>query len=413
MDATLTQFDARRIINTVGAAGQPPSWGAHLFTDAFEETLALLDQDYFSDYLKQGGSVFKLVVGHYGGGKTHFLYLLRQLAWKNDYAAAYVSLNPDQAPFHRLDLVYRAIASALTYPPDDQMEHRGLMPLLKATVARWTQLSSDASPTMLTSLATDSTRELENLNFQRAMQKALEALIDGDEETAEGLVHWLSSQGFDRARLKPHGILAPIDRSSAFSCLRSLARWVRQAGYSGLVILFDEAERTPSLSGRQKEFMLSNLRELIDESARGTLAGAFVAYAVPDYRFFDGKTGVYEAVKQRTASMFDMYNPSGVRIDLETLVDDVEGHLASIGRKLWRIMEIAYAEELDEGKVEAALQSIGKAVLAARFADISFRRLFVQSLVRGLEQVRRDASLQVTRDWADDLVDHYVSGGRS
>ena len=413
MDATLTQFDARRIINTVGAAGQPPAWGAHFFTDAFEETLGLLDQDYFSDYLKQGGSVFKLVVGHYGGGKTHFLYLLRQLAWKNDFAAAYVSLNPEQAPFHRLDLVYRAIASALAYPPDEQMEHRGLMPLLKATVARWVRLNDNPDPQVLASMAADSVRELENLNFQRAMRKALEALLEGDEETAEELVHWLSAQGFDRSGLKRHGILAPIDRSSAFSCLRSLARWVRQAGYAGLVVLFDEAERTPSLSGRQKEFMLSNLRELIDESARGTLAGAFVAYAVPDYRFFDGKTGVYEAVKQRTASMFDLYNPSGVRIDLETLVEDVEGHLASIGRKLWRVFEIAYGEELDEAKVEAAVEAIGEAVLAARFADISFRRLFVQSLVRGLEQVRRDSSLEVTRVWADDLVDHYVSGGQA
>jgi len=410
MELELTQFDARRIINTVGAAGQPPAWGAHLFSDGFEATLKLLNEDYFAEYLKQGGSVFKLVVGHYGGGKTHFLYLLRQLAWQNDFVVAYVSLTPDQTPFHRLDLVYRSIASGLAYPPEGQLESRGLMPLLKAAIGRWTQKGEGASREMLASLAADSTRELENLNYQRAMRKALEALLEGEEELADELVQWLSAQGFDRPRHKRHGILAPIDRSSAFSCLRSLARWIRQAGFAGLVILFDEAERTPSLSGRQKEFMLSNLRELIDESARGTLPGAFVAYAVPDYRFFDGKTGVYEAVKQRTASMFDFYNPSGVRIDLETIVEEIEKHLVSIGHKLWRIYEIAYGLELDEERAESAISLLSEAVTAARFADISFRRLFVQSIVRGFEEVRRKPHLEVNNQWAQELVDHYMTG---
>ena len=411
MTQSLSQLDARRIIQTVGSAGQPPAWGAGYFTDGFDSTLKLLGEEFFEDYLKLGGAVFKLVVGHYGGGKTHFLYLLRELAWSHDCVVSYVSLTPEETPFHRLDLVYRSIASGATAAPEGREWTGGLLNLLKTAVGRWRRETAGQPDDVIRSLAADSVRDLESLNYQRAMLKALSALLDGDEETAENLVVWLSGQGFDRNQLREHGVLSPIDRSTALAALRSLARWVRQAGFGGLVILFDEAERMPSMSGRQKELMLSNLRELIDETARGTLPGAFVAYAIPDFRFFDGKTGVYEAVKQRTATMFDFYNPSGVSIGLENLVSDLVAHLKSIGLKLWRIYEIAYAITLPENETAAAVDAIANAVEAARFSDVSYRRLFVQSMTRAFEQLRRKPDVVVSNEWAAEIVDQFVSGG--
>lgn len=413
MSRELTQIEAMRIIRTVGAAGQPPALGTKYFTDGFDTILKLLDEDYFSSYLKQGGSAFKVVVGHYGGGKTHFLYLLRDLGWTHDFVVSYVSLTPEETPFHRLDLVYRSVVSGVVAPPGTESPG-GLIGMLKTTVARWRDKVPDATPEVLRTLAADATRDMENLNFQRAMRRALAAVVEGGEDeetTAAVMAQWLSGQGFDRNLHGEHGILGPIDRSSAFSCLRSFARFVRQAGYSGLIMLFDEAERAPSMSGKQKEFMLSNLRELIDESSRGTLPGALTAYAIPDHRFFDGKTGVYEAVKQRIASMFDFYNPSGVRIDLEHLVPDQPRHLRSIGAKLWRVFELAYGVQLAEASANRAVSLLADAALEAKFADISFRRLFVQSAVRAFEQLRRGGDVVLDERWASGLVDHYVGGG--
>ena len=409
-DVTLSQLDARRVIQTVGSAGQPPIWGAGLFTDGFESTLKLLDDEFFKDYLSHGGSVFKLVVGHYGGGKTHFLYLLRELAWRQDYVVAYVSLTPEETPFHRLDLVYRAIAGSVAYPPADRIPNPGLMALLKTVVARWRKQTPDMTPEVMESMARDAVSELDSLNYQRAMSKALVALAAGDDETAMNLVQWLAAEGYERSVHRGHGILSGIDRSTALTAIRCLARFVRQAGFTGLVVLFDEAERLPSLSGRQKEFMLSNLRELIDESARGTVPGMFMAYAIPDFRFFDGKTGVYEAVKQRTSTMFGFYNPSGVSIKLEDLVTDLLPHLRSIGTKLWRIYEIAYDCELPEVAALEAVDVISRAVESQRFGDVSYRRLFVQSAVRAFEELRRKSDVVVDREWADNIVDQFLGG---
>ena len=98
-------FAARRIIETVGSSGTPPEWGFQYFTSGLEPYLTVLEQDYLSSYLRQGGATFKLLVGTYGGGKTHFLYNVRALGWNHGFPVAYVTLSPEASPFHRLDKV--------------------------------------------------------------------------------------------------------------------------------------------------------------------------------------------------------------------------------------------------------------------------------------------------------------------
>lgn len=57
-----------------------------------------------------------MVVRVYGGGKTHFLCCVRDLAWNHGFVVSYVSLSPGESPFHRLQLVYRAVVRG-TIPP--------------------------------------------------------------------------------------------------------------------------------------------------------------------------------------------------------------------------------------------------------------------------------------------------------
>jgi hypothetical protein len=107
---------ARRIIDTVGANGIPPQYGFQSFTAGLEPYLSVIDDEYLSSFIKQGGSAFKMVVGVYGGGKTHFLYCIRDLAWKHNFVVSYVSLSPSESPFHRLELVYSALVRGIVAP---------------------------------------------------------------------------------------------------------------------------------------------------------------------------------------------------------------------------------------------------------------------------------------------------------
>ena len=95
---------ARNIIERVGSSGQPPEYGFQFFSSGLDPYLSAIDTEYLSSFIKDGGSVFKMVVGTYGGGKTHFLYCVRDIAWKHNFVVSYVSLKPEECPFHKLEL---------------------------------------------------------------------------------------------------------------------------------------------------------------------------------------------------------------------------------------------------------------------------------------------------------------------
>ena len=67
-----------------------------------------------------GLSSFKLLVGDYGAGKTHFLYVLREIAWRSNFAVSLVKLSPSSCPFDKLELVYKNLCSEIAPPPKDE-----------------------------------------------------------------------------------------------------------------------------------------------------------------------------------------------------------------------------------------------------------------------------------------------------
>src|SRR6266550_3690320 len=88
---------ARQIIDVLGQSGTPLSKGVSYYNVGNESLLNAIDTHYLGSYLADGGAVFKLVVGDYGSGKSHFLYCVRDRAWQRDFAVSKVDLSPRKA----------------------------------------------------------------------------------------------------------------------------------------------------------------------------------------------------------------------------------------------------------------------------------------------------------------------------
>ncbi|MFH1077090.1 MAG: BREX system ATP-binding domain-containing protein [Pseudomonadota bacterium] len=396
----LTAKFARQIIERVGSSGAPPEWGFQLFTAGLDQYLNVLEQDYLKTFIKDGGASFKLVIGAYGGGKTHFLYNIREVAWRNNYVVSYCSLSPEESPFYRLEKVYKTVIENLARPLSAEElfagKERGIEAFLKAVQKEASEPVKEY-PSRIT-------EGIENINFMRAVREAVRALAEEKREDFEDLIQWLKVDGYDRQTHKRFGILQPIDKGQALSALRSLIQWIRNLKYNGLVILFDEAELIPSLTSKQRELMLNNIRELIDECGHAAFTNVMIFYAIPSEAFFEGKAGVYEALRQRISTAFDFFNPTGVKINLEKLGRDPESLLSEIGGKLFRIYETAFSVTFSEEKKNEAIMLLAQAAYEQRFGDIGYKRLFVQALIRGLHMLRHDPSANISKEWAMDMV---------
>lgn len=394
----LTPDIARRIIDTVGANGIPPQYGFQFFTAGLDPYLSVIEDEYLASFVKQGGSAFKMVVGVYGGGKTHFLYCVRDIAWRHNFVVSYVSLSPGESPFHKLELVYRTIVRNITAPLTAEELLSGYEQGIDAFLRGW--FSQKFQEFSSKGLSGDTLREellnnlkhiqgIESISFAKAVKAAFGSLLDRQEEDFVNICQWLRGEGYDRRTHGKHDILQKIDRTTAFQMVRSLVQWVRQIGYSGLVVLLDEAERVPSLSAKQREQHLSNLREVIDACGHTNFQGVMIFYAVPDENFLEGRAQIYEALRQRVATVFETLNPSGVKIELERVVTDPILFLCEVGRGLARVYEAAYNHKFDEAACQQTISLVAKKAYEQRFGDIGYKRVFVQKLIRGLHILRQ------------------------
>jgi len=400
----LDAWRARRAILHLAATGTPPDDGVGAFTVGLEPVLGVLAEEYLS-FLGHGLSAFKLVVGAYGGGKTHFLLSVRELAFSHGAVVAYVTLNPHESPFDKLELVYRRVADALQVPPagPGEASPRGL----EALVRRWVQArlgDPDEQPRRpsVSRLADELQAELADIEssaWRNAVIGACTALARGDEETFAGLVQYLKGEGGEKEFLRQYRVFEPIDRASAFRAVRSLARFVRHAGHPGLVLLFDEAERMVSLAGsRNQRAAVDNLRQLIDECGGSALEGVLLFYAVPreDLLFGSGSGAVYEALRQRLSGTFREVNPTGVKIDLEQNGLAPQRFLEALARRLIELYERAFADAPRPDVAAEAIPGFVRAAWEQRFGDEGYRRLFVKAFLQGLNRLRREPGRPLT-----------------
>ena len=109
---------ANHIIQRLAEGGQPPELGIQHINVGNESYLRILEDEYFKRILK-GGSSFKLVEGYFGGGKTHFLFCVRELAWLHGFATSLVELSPQECPYDNSLRVYQAVVRGLALAPGE------------------------------------------------------------------------------------------------------------------------------------------------------------------------------------------------------------------------------------------------------------------------------------------------------
>jgi hypothetical protein len=381
----LTQSIAQIIVNKLGSTGTPPEFGLSHFTVGITPYIRVLKEEYLENFIKLGGSSFKLVIGNYGGGKTHFLYSLREIAWQENYIVSYVPLSPGECPFSKLELVYKAIMANLT--PPVEVTQRGITHYQQgpeALLRKWVvEESKNSTPTW---------DFIESSSFSNATRAAIKALQEDKEEVFQRVLQWLKGEEVSREIRNEYGITERVDKTTAFRLLRSLSQWVSELNYAGLVLLFDEAERSLSIaSAREQRIAFDNLRQLIDECGNGRFPSVLILYAIPDERqLFDDRLEAYEALRQRLSGVISKVNPSGVRIQLEELEISPLEFLGELGRKLAILYQTSYQKPvLDEGLIKKTIETFAQEAYEERYADIGYRRVFVKSIIQAFHLLRQ------------------------
>ena len=421
---SLTKPLARHIIETLGSSGTPPQRGIQYFNVGNSSLLDALNDFYLSSYLQDGGATYKMVIGDYGSGKSHFLYCLRDLAWAKGFAVVKVDLSPTETPYNDQKEVYAAVARNIIWHETNEAvtDEQGLTRFLDGTLTRIIgeepSLETANHPNYRALVDTLEETVVDSGAYKTAVIAYLEARIRDQETRLEALTRWLmgeSTTPADTKTLREIGVTGKINRPNAFRMLRSLTQIIRALSYSGLLLLFDEVDRMASIGGKAEKLATDNLREVIDRT-RDDMPGAMFVYAVPP-QFINDVVPRYPALQQRVRApgRFSRTNHFSPLISLEHLDLAEDALMLAIGEKLLPIYEMAFDATLDH-----AIQYANAAILAnvARdvFLDVSHRRLFVKAFVTELFRQQHGQQHTLTEEEAMSIMRGQVdelSGGET
>jgi hypothetical protein len=318
----------REIIDAL-RRGTVPQRGLDVFAVGLVHLEPTLDGELRA--VAEGAASFKAIRGEYGSGKTFFGRWLQERAKRAGFAAAEVQVSEAETPLHRLETVYRRALERLSTADTFQGAFRSIVDGWFYGLEEEVLTEGRVGPSDAAALTAATEALLEKRlsaisratpQFALALRGYRQARAAGDAATADGLIAWLAGQPHVGAAAKrAAGIKGEVDHFAALSFLRGLLTVLRDSGYSGLVLVLDEAETLQRVRGDVREKGLNALRQLIDEVDGGRFPGLYlVVTGTP--AFYDGPQGVrrLEPLAQRlhvdfgADARFD--NPRAVQVRL-------------------------------------------------------------------------------------------------
>ncbi|BCF97149.1 DUF2791 domain-containing protein [Paraburkholderia sp. PGU19] len=288
-------------------AGVVPRIGQHLIQVGRAHELEALLKDI--ERVADGGSAFRIVVGEYGAGKTFFLNLVRAIALEKKLVTVHADLNPDRR-LHASGGQARSLYAELVKNMATRTKPEG--GALAGVVEKFIgQAKTEAKATGRTSdeviraQLSQLTEMVNGYDFADVIAAYCRGFEEGNEKLKSDAVRWLRGEFTTRTDARQAlGVRTIVDDASMYDQLKLLGRFVRLAGYSGLMVCLDEMVNLYKLANVQaRNANYEQILRILNDSLQGTAEGlGFVLGGTPEF-LLDTRRGLYSyaALQSRLA----------------------------------------------------------------------------------------------------------------
>lgn len=218
----------------------------------------------------EAGGAVRAFLGDYGAGKTHLLELIQTQALASGFLTSRVTLDARETTPSHPKRIYRDLVRSLRYPDDPHRAALGLTPLLSkgahsSSVAERFDLDGGTLPLAERVTSGAHVYLTPALKYVRALSPASDPSGDAALRLVTDWIEGhptLSNQVIDRALARTIGRHDKIYSLKDYRpwariygyLLNGVATLARQVGYSGLVVLVDEAEFYSLLSKDNRHY---------------------------------------------------------------------------------------------------------------------------------------------------------------
>lgn len=294
------------IIQSLKAGVTPRIGIQHIQVGRVNEVKALY-QDI--ERITQGGSVFRLVIGEYGSGKTFFLSVIRTIALEKKMVTVHADLSPDrriQASSGQARNLYSELMRNIA--TRNKPEGNALTSIVEkfVTLARQEAVDRDVSVSAIIHNRLASLTEfVGGYDFAKVIEAYWIGHEDDNDELKSNAIQWLRAEYTTKTDArKALGVRNIISDASFYDSLKLMSLFVRQAGYEGFLVNLDEMVNLYKLNSTQAR--LSNYEQILrilNDCLQGSAEYlGFLLGGTPEF-LLDPRKGLYsyEALQSRLA----------------------------------------------------------------------------------------------------------------
>lgn len=288
-------------------AGVVPRVGQHHIQVGRSRELETLIKDI--DRIAEGGAAFRLVVGEYGAGKTFFLNLVRAVGLERKLVVAAADLNPDRR-LHATGGQARSLYAELmrnvaTRTKPDGGALPGIVEKFVSTAISEAKASKESPDTLIHRKLEHLSEMVNGYDFAAVIAAYWKGFESGEDHLKANAVRWLRGEFSTKTEAREAlGVRGIIDDASFYDQLKIMARFVRLAGYSGLLVCLDELVNLYKLSNTQaRNSNYEQILRILNDALQGSADGlGFLFGGTPEF-VLDPRRGLYsyQALQSRLA----------------------------------------------------------------------------------------------------------------
>ncbi|MCX8505587.1 MAG: ATP-binding protein [Alphaproteobacteria bacterium] len=329
--------------------------------------------------IAEGGSAFRVVIGPYGAGKSFFLNLVRGIALEKKLVVAQVDLTPDrrlQASGGQARALYAELMHSLATrtKPDG-----GALPAIVEKFITTSQGEAAEQGRPIEQMIRQKLEQLRELPGGYDFAEVIAAYWRGHDQDQDSLksdaVRWLRGEFSTKTDARHAlGVRSYVDDAAFYGQLKLIARFVRLAGYGGLLICLDEMVNLYKIANSQaRNANYEQILGILNDSLQGAAVGlGFMLGGTPEF-LQDPRRGLYSypALESRLAQnrfvTGDLVDFSGPELRLASLTPE------DFYQLLYKLRQVFYGDAAKSPLLPDAALTGFMDYCAERIGDAYFR----------------------------------------
>lgn len=261
------------------------------------------------DRIVDGGAGCRFVIGEYGSGKTFFLHLVRSIALEKRLVTVHADLSPDRR-LHASSGQARGLYAELmrnlaTRARPDGGALANVVERFVTGALDEANASGDDPADAIRSRLSTLAESTGGYDFATVVGAYWRGYDSGDERLRADAVRWLRGEFTSRIDARAAlGVRTIIDDATFYDHLKLMARFVRLAGFGGLLVCLDEMVNLYKITGSAlRNANYEQVLRIVNDTTQGSAEHlGFLFGGTPEF-LMDPRRGLfsYPALASRLA----------------------------------------------------------------------------------------------------------------